>query len=62
MTKERWQELMKNDEIPLTPQEIVEGWHFCAGWDALLIQPGMKEAEFCLCGIKPNKTNENHLQ
>jgi hypothetical protein len=49
MTNERWKELWENQELELTEQEIVEGWHFCYDWDGLLIGPGMMEMECCTC-------------
>lgn len=49
MTHERWVELMENDTIRLTPEEIEEGWHFCWDWDGLLIHPGDDEFELCHC-------------
>ena len=49
MTDERWRALMKDDRLPLSREEIEEGWHFCYDWDGLLIGPGMGELEQCRC-------------
>lgn len=49
MTDERWKQLMADDSLPLTSEEISNGWHFCSDWDGLLIGPGMKEVESCTC-------------
>jgi hypothetical protein len=49
MDDKRWQELMDNDDLRLTDQEIKEGWHFCPEFDGLLIGPGMDECMFCQC-------------
>lgn len=45
----RWQDLMNNEELKLTEEEITNGWHFCYAWDGLLVGPGMMEKEFCHC-------------
>jgi hypothetical protein len=48
MTDERYDELMEDDNLRLTQEEIDEGWHFCmCEWDGLLIHKRWKEAEFC---------------
>lgn len=49
MTRERYNTLMGNDDLPLTDEEIKEGWHFCYEWDGLLIGPGFGELEPCHC-------------
>jgi hypothetical protein len=49
MTDLRWSDLMNDDGLPLTSEEIAEGWHFCYDWDGLLVGPGMKEMECCTC-------------
>lgn len=49
MTKERWEQLMANEELSLTPEEILARWHFCPEFDGLLIGPGMDEMKSCLC-------------
>jgi hypothetical protein len=36
MTDERYQELMKADDLPLTKEEMAEGWHWCLEFDGLL--------------------------
>jgi hypothetical protein len=50
MTEDRWRELMRNDSLQLTEEEIKEGWHFCPVWDGLLIYRHDLEAQFCICG------------
>jgi hypothetical protein len=49
MSETRYQALMHDDSLRLTPEEIREGWHFCYDWDGLLIGPGMPELECCVC-------------
>ena len=48
MTPERWAELQEEDE-PLTPEEITEGWHWCWEFDGLLVGPGSSELHCCQC-------------
>lgn len=52
MTVTRWAQLMDNEELNLTEQEIDEGWHFCFEFDGLLVGPGMEEQKFCRCEIE----------
>ena len=47
MIDARYSALMRDDNLPLTAEEIAAGWHFCAEWDGLLIGPGMFEYEQC---------------
>ena len=55
---------MRDDDLPLTAEEIAQGWHFCPEWDELLIGPGMSELEdfldpesmTCLCNLKLPET------
>lgn len=49
MTIERYNELSQSGTLPLTPEEIAEGWHFCWEFDGLLIHPSHPEAKFCTC-------------
>jgi hypothetical protein len=49
MTKERYRDLMRDEHLELTADEIFEGWHFCHDFDGLLVGPGMTECEFCHC-------------
>lgn len=49
ISRERWNQLMSDDEMSLTKEEIKAGWHFCWDWDGLLIGPGMGEMEHCTC-------------
>jgi len=50
MPLSRWVELNDSEGNRLTSEEIDAGWHFCPDWDGLLIGPGMREMELCLCG------------
>lgn len=38
MNSQRFNDLMRDDSLPLTPREIKEGWHFCPEYDGLLMQ------------------------
>lgn len=50
MSDLRWTELMNDDSLHLTSEEIAEGWHFCWDFDGLLVGPGMDmEMECCTC-------------
>lgn len=51
MAQERYKELMDEEKLlPLTKEEVEDGWHFCSDWDGLLVGPGMDEYhEFCFC-------------
>lgn len=49
MTDERWTELMSDQSLKLTEEEIAEGWHFCWDWDGLLIHKDSMEAKVCHC-------------
>jgi hypothetical protein len=49
MEDDRYYQLMRNDDVELTAEEIGEGWHFCWEWDGLLVGPGMGEMECCQC-------------
>lgn len=51
MTPERYKELNRTGE-ELAPEEVREGWHYCADWDGLLIHPKFPEAECCSCEVK----------
>lgn len=53
MTNARYSALMSDDSLSLTPDEIEEGWHFCADWDSLLVGPGMVELLHCQCTLIP---------
>ena len=39
MTNERFNELMRNEDLSLTPEEIAQDWHFCYEFDGLLRKP-----------------------
>lgn len=51
MTRERQRELLRVDGSSLTPDELREGWHFCAEFDEDLIQgedqPGQVRCGWC---------------
>ena len=49
MTNSRYAELMRDDSLRLTKEEMSYGWHFCYDWDGLLVGPGMFEQECCCC-------------
>jgi hypothetical protein len=49
MPRDRWSALMKGDNLQLTQDEIMAGWHFCWEWDGLLVGPGMDELKACTC-------------
>lgn len=49
MTKERWSEIQKDQELKLTEQEINDGWHFCPEWDGLLVNSNDEEGEGAAC-------------
>lgn len=46
MTGKRFDELMKNCSLSLTPEEMAEGWHFCHEFDGALVK-GDSRDEFC---------------
>lgn len=54
MTKERYNELMSNEDAKLTDEEIALGYHFCWDWDGLLIHKDDPEAKCCSCFPKKN--------
>jgi hypothetical protein len=55
MQNDRWLELMNDSSLSLTDEEADQGWHFCYGWDGLLVGPGMKELEGCECHPEKDK-------
>lgn len=57
MTPARYTELEYGD-IPLTEEEIQDGWHFCKDWDYMLIHDSWSEIEGCHCdSIRTPKIN-----
>ena len=56
MSKDRWTQLMLDEDLELTAEEIKNGWHFCVEFDGLLIGPGMDEMKNCEC----SKHHEKH--
>lgn len=40
MDDKRYNELMQNEKLRLTPEELAEGWHFCPDLDYLLCKVG----------------------
>lgn len=61
MTPERYNALMDNEDLELTEDEMLEGWHFCMDWDFLLVGPGMEETQSCHCDFstQPPKEKDN---
>lgn len=50
MNPERYNALVKDFSLSLTPQELDEGWTFCScEWDGMLIHKDDVEATFCVC-------------
>ncbi len=50
MTDERYNSLSHDNPAPkLTQAEWLEGWHFCADWDGMLVGPGC-DGELAHCG------------
>lgn len=49
MTNERYMTVERSASLPLTTDEVSEGWHFCLDWDGMLVGPGMVAFESCLC-------------
>lgn len=61
MTNERYNELMNNVLLSLTPEEIALGWHFCNEFDGLLVLGDPNEP---ICGdacikAEDGRTNDN---
>ncbi len=48
----RYEQLMKDEKLQLTEEEIKKGWHFCWDWDGLLVHPDSPEGECCRCRPK----------
>lgn len=57
MTPKRKQDLDNNPDLPLTPEEVKEGWHFCYSYEKL-VGPGMPEFSTCQCGVRPRDKEE----
>lgn len=38
MTNERFWQLQNSATLPLTKEELKDGWHFCPDWDGMLKQ------------------------
>lgn len=57
MNEERWNQLMKDEQLSLTQEELDIGWHFCDSWDDLLIHILDPEFETCECGYKEHYHN-----
>lgn len=50
MTPQRYNQLMKDVSVTLTPEEVAAGYFFCAcEWDGLLIHKDDLEAQYCSC-------------
>jgi hypothetical protein len=53
MTPERLREIIADEDAELTPEEQLDGWHFCPEMDYDLY----RAADPCpLCGFKPGFT------
>jgi len=52
MTPERRHELEEGDSS-LTPDEQLQGYHFCPDWDFMLVGPEDPEQEGCTCSKIP---------
>ena len=48
MDKERYW-LIESNQEDITEEEFEQGWHFCVEWDFMLVGPGMRELECCMC-------------
>ena len=60
MDEQRWKDLFdysvgKRDDLLLTDSEIADGWHFCWGWDGMLLNRhhDHDEMKSCPC-FEPN--------
>lgn len=52
MTDERYWALERSQTLPLTAEEIAEGWHFCPDWDGMLVGPEEDAiGGVCLCKL-----------
>lgn len=53
---ERWRRISKGEE-QLTPDEILEGWHFCQNFDMDLVcgDDTGRGKRCCWCGYEPNE-------
>ena len=55
MTDERFNELMSNEDLKLTPEEIKEGYFFCNDCDGLLTN----EKDCCLNNLNKDDSEIN---
>ena len=46
------------DFYPLTEEEVKKGYHYCAGWDYLVVGPGSPEWDLCECFLKLTGADE----
>lgn len=55
MTQDRYDALMRDDQLDLTDEEVADGWHFCVDFDLLLLKVGGVDG--CTCqrgtGVSP---------
>ena len=51
MSPERWLKLDKDPRAVLARYDLLDGWHWCAEWDCLLVGPGMSEILLCKCDL-----------
>jgi hypothetical protein len=65
MRRDRWIELMEDEQLELTFDELEAGWHWCWEWDGLLVGPGMPEyggaegSSVCYCGRMVRDSSRN---
>ena len=62
MSKERWEELFaysvgRAEGVTMTEQESLEGWHFCWGWDGMLLNRHHDHDEMKSCPCFDNNPN-----
>ena len=57
MTRERYKELMENQDLKLTEEEIKSGWHFCPEMDSLLADSTDPNGD-CFCELRSSRNEE----
>lgn len=53
MTQDRYDALMRDDQLDLTDEEVAEGWHFCVDFDLLLLRFGLDGCTCAVRGVSP---------
>ena len=51
MTDERYRQLSDDENVQITHEEFMEGWHYCQEFDGLLVGKGMGEEDCCTCSF-----------